>query len=642
MELHPQDSRTRFQRSLAIVVIAMLASALAAFGAFNYLSNKASALAGSLTGMNCVVSSVGPCFPWGIKASDITICSTSGEPLFEAKEIHSQVNLRRYLQKNSAQSDIFGTLYGDQIKLTLTRNDRGEWNSPQLAASRKIRGTAQEGIAFPRRLSFTNVTILVKTGAGESTRFYKSLEADLDPAKHSVSLKLSGDQESARITLIQGTAKQYHLHADNFSIALLAPVSTVHLPLANLAVTGNLTATTNDDKNFAIKGSGTLVTQGLRSPLISSKTVDGFHLPFDLKADLTGSGIENLAATISLAGERALVQGNIQGWDKPVIDLTTKFQNFSYDNAIDALPPSLRPSLPAIRLSGSMTGIFRIHLDMAEPDSLDYRFTGHTDRLGILNLGGEIDIKRLKGEFLHKVRMKPEKEIPILLSPENPDFIPYAKIPFSLKSAVMAAEDPRFFSHRGFSTRHIRGALVDNLKAGRVVRGASTISMQLAKNLFLSPERTLSRKLEEVLITVALEQNLDKKRMMEIYLNIIEWGDGIYGIGPASRYYFGKSPAKLSPVESAFLASIIARPKNWPTDPLSKVGRGWQEYLRVILCKMYRLGAANDDDLLNAGVSEARIEQMRHKETEAEQEDSIVTPPSPAIPPLLTDAVPAP
>ncbi len=314
-----------------------------------------------------------------------------------------------------------------------------------------------------------------------------------------------------------------------------------------------------------------------------------------------------------MAGETAIIEGKIEGWEKPVIDMSINFSDFSYDRAISAIPVSLRPNLPDIRLSGSMTGMFSMHLDTGDPDSLDYRFTGHIDPLKILNLGQEINIDGLKSPFRHNVRTETGKGISIMLSPDNPDFIPYRNIPRSLIRAVMAAEDGSFFSHRGFSEKHIRGSLIENMKAGRVVRGASTISMQLAKNLYLSPERTLSRKLEEALITVALEQNLDKKRIMEIYLNIIEWGNGIYGIGPAAQYYFGKRPEELKPVESAFLASIIASPRNWRPDPLSKIGRGWWEYLQVILCKMYERGAAEVEDLLEAGVSESRIGTLRQK-----------------------------
>jgi membrane peptidoglycan carboxypeptidase len=150
--------------------------------------------------------------------------------------------------------------------------------------------------------------------------------------------------------------------------------------------------------------------------------------------------------------------------------------------------------------------------------------------------------------------------------------------------------------------------------------------MQLAKNLYLKPERTFSRKFEESFITMALEQTLSKERIMEIYLNIIEWGDGIYGIGPAARHYFQKSPTELKPVESAFLASIIPYPrKKWGTDPLAKISEGWRQYLRLILCRMYERGGAEVLDLREAGVEETKIANLaKNKEP-----DPVVVSPSP-------------
>ena len=587
-----------------IVAVVLLSGALAACAALEDLRNRASLFAGSLTGFTCLVASVGPCFPCGIRASGITMCSLSGAPLFQAKELRTQVRLLRYLQGNAKPNDLFETLYGDQVTLTLVRNERGEWEFPRLLTPQRIQVPGQKGKASPRRFVFTNVTIHIITAAGESARFYESVEAEADPGMHTLRLKLSGGSESATITITKGAVKRYELQADNFSPALLAPVAASRLPLENLVVNGNVTATTSDYKNFAIEGSGSIGTRSLHCPVISSRTITGLNIPFDLKGNLTGSGI-NAEGKIGLGSEAVMVRGGLRGWEKPVIDVTATFLEFSYDRAISALPPSLHPNLPIIRLAGSMTGTFRMHLDTAAPHSLEYSYSGRADRLQVVDLGREIDLRHLDGPFLHTVRIRPESPATILLSPDNPDFTPYRKIPFTLKSAVMAAEDGTFFSHRGFSTQHIRGSLIDNMKAGRVVRGASTISMQLAKNLFLSPERTLSRKLEEALITIALEQNLDKRRIMEIYLNIIEWGDGIYGIGPAARYYFSKRPAQLSTVESAFLASIIARPRNWRPDPLSRLGSGWRHYLRVILYKMYRMGAADLDDLIEV-MSEAR------------------------------------
>ena len=577
------------------------------------MGDRVSILVKSITGMKCLIAEVHPCFPCGIKASDITIYSMSGEPLLQAKEISTQVNLLRFLLKRRKQSDLYNNLEGDQIKLTLTRKENGEWDIPRFFTSLRRRNSTEDGKASHRQISLTNLTITIKTGKGESTRFYKGLEVDYNPERDSATFKLSGINESAQIFFKNGVGKQYEMLAENFSMALFAPASASPFPLENLILNGKIRVTSDDNKKFAVEGSGRIIISNFHHAILSSKTIDDIHLPFDLHANLDCSGIENLSGKIDMAGETAIIKGKIEGWEKPVIDMTINFSDFSYDRAISALPASLHPSLPDIRLSGSMTGMFSMHLDTGDPDSLDYRYTGHIDPLKILNLGQEINIDDLKSPFRHNVKTETGKGISIMLRPGNPDFIPYRKIPRSLISAVMAAEDGSFFSHRGFSEKHIRGSLIENMKAGKVVRGASTISMQLAKNLYLSPERTLSRKLEEALITVALEQHLDKKRIMEIYLNIIEWGNDIYGIGPAALHYFGKRPEKLKPVESAFLASIIARPRNWRPDPLSKIGQGWREYLQIILCKMYEKGAAEGEDLLEAGVSELRLDTLRQK-----------------------------
>ena len=247
------------------------------------------------------------------------------------------------------------------------------------------------------------------------------------------------------------------------------------------------------------------------------------------------------------------------------------------------------------------------------------------EAIKILALGSKIKINTLKSPFHHTVRTPKGKKITFLVGEDNPHYVPFKDIPPSLISAVITAEDAGFFSPKGFSQRGIRDAFAENLEAGRIVRGASTISMQLAKNLFLTRERTFSRKFEETFITMALEQNLSKERIMEIYLNIIEWGDDIYGIGQAAPFYFSKAPRELKPVESAFLASIIARPgNNWKPDPLSTTSEGWWKYMQVILCKMYERGGAGIEDLREAGVPEARIRELIDDE---EQDEIVPSPP---------------
>ncbi len=145
-----------------------------------------------------------------------------------------------------------------------------------------------------------------------------------------------------------------------------------------------------------------------------------------------------------------------------------------------------------------------------------------------------------------------------------------ARISRYLQRAVIASEDATFYSHEGFDWEGIKVAAEKNLKQGKVVAGGSTISQQLAKNLFLSAQRTPWRKAEEAVITVMLEKSLDKRRIFEIYLNVIEWGDGVFGAEAAARHYFGKSAAKLTPREAAWLAAIVPNPRYYDSHRSSR------------------------------------------------------------------------
>lgn len=142
-------------------------------------------------------------------------------------------------------------------------------------------------------------------------------------------------------------------------------------------------------------------------------------------------------------------------------------------------------------------------------------------------------------------------------------WVPYERISVHLKRAVVAAEDDTFLDHEGFDWNGIQKALEKNHRRGRVVAGGSTISQQLAKNLFLTPQKSYLRKMEEALITVMLEAVLDKRRILEIYLNVVEWGDGVFGAEAAARRYFGVSAARLDPYQAARLAVMLPNPRRY-------------------------------------------------------------------------------
>jgi monofunctional biosynthetic peptidoglycan transglycosylase len=140
-------------------------------------------------------------------------------------------------------------------------------------------------------------------------------------------------------------------------------------------------------------------------------------------------------------------------------------------------------------------------------------------------------------------------------------WVPYTRISSNLKRALVAAEDANFMEHEGFDWDAIQAAFEKNLKRGKVVAGGSTISQQLAKNLFLSSRRSAVRKLHEANLTLMIEAVMSKRRIFEIYLNIIEWGNGVYGAEAASRYYYKKSAASLDAWEAARMAAMVPNPR---------------------------------------------------------------------------------
>ncbi len=176
-----------------------------------------------------------------------------------------------------------------------------------------------------------------------------------------------------------------------------------------------------------------------------------------------------------------------------------------------------------------------------------------------------------------------------IMQDKNPDaelkyrWVPYAKISNNLKRALIAAEDAKFVDHEGFDWEGIQKAYAKNLKRGKIVAGGSTISQQLAKNLFLSTKRTPWRKGEEIIITLMLETVMDKRRIFEIYLNVIEWGNGVFGAEAAARHYYRTSAANLSTVQAAKLAAMVPNPRYYDNH---REARGLLRKTDIILSRM--------------------------------------------------------
>jgi monofunctional biosynthetic peptidoglycan transglycosylase len=176
-----------------------------------------------------------------------------------------------------------------------------------------------------------------------------------------------------------------------------------------------------------------------------------------------------------------------------------------------------------------------------------------------------------------------------LMQEKNPQaelqhqWVPYQKISAHLKRALIASEDAKFVDHEGFDWDGIQKAYEKNLKKGKIVAGGSTISQQLAKNLFLSTKRTPWRKGEEVLVTLMLEAMMDKQRIFEIYLNVIEWGNGVFGAEAAARHYYHVGAAQLSVAQAAKLAAMVPNPRYYDKH---REARGLLRKTDIILSRM--------------------------------------------------------
>ncbi len=198
----------------------------------------------------------------------------------------------------------------------------------------------------------------------------------------------------------------------------------------------------------------------------------------------------------------------------------------------------------------------------------------------------------LKSDFSYEFTNKNNKKRKILIGLKNPDYVPFSDIPPLVYGAVVVSEDAGFFGHKGVEFREIESAVIDNIESDKpYLRGGSTITQQLVKNLFLTREKTLLRKVKELLLAIELDAALSKERILEIYLNGIEWGPEIFGIGAASRHYFGKSPSELKVVEAAYLASVIPNPTRYYTYYVkNEISEKWNEKIQSILYRMNLFG----------------------------------------------------
>jgi len=231
---------------------------------------------------------------------------------------------------------------------------------------------------------------------------------------------------------------------------------------------------------------------------------------------------------------------------------------------ISSLPDGLFSNFQGMEAEGNFDYQLNFVFNKNKPNQLVFDSNLKKENLKITKYGAA-NLNKLNGEFVYRAIIKNVEQRPVLVGNANPNYTPLGQISSYLRKCVLTTEDPSFFSHHGFIAEAFKQSIIKNIKTKKFTRGASTISMQLIKNVFLTRQKTLSRKLEEILLVYILENNriASKERMLEVYFNIIEWGPNVYGIGEASHFYFQKSPSQLTLNECIYLANIIPSPKKF-------------------------------------------------------------------------------
>ncbi|MBI5609794.1 MAG: transglycosylase domain-containing protein [Deltaproteobacteria bacterium] len=328
---------------------------------------------------------------------------------------------------------------------------------------------------------------------------------------------------------------------------------------------------------MTLEGKGTLADVDIESPRLSKQRVQHVTATASgkLDVDLTSQRIELQQGHLEIGKVGVELAGSIDRFrTAPLFKVHVAVPTVACQDVVQSVPAGFADTLAGMRCEGRLSYELRGSLDTADMNSLEFDFRPLLGEVKIVTLGDKVDFGKFAAPFVHEAvryRRHPQPGEPKFdvirfeTGPGSSNWVPLELVTPNFIKVITTTEDGGFFGHRGFLVDAIKSAAIANLKKGRFVRGASTITQQLVKNLFfMEREKTISRKVQEAVITWQIERTLTKQQMMELYLNIIELGPGeIYGIGAASWHYFNRAPADLTLLQALWLGSIIPSPPGY-------------------------------------------------------------------------------
>jgi hypothetical protein len=372
------------------------------------------------------------------------------------------------------------------------------------------------------------------------------------------------------------------------------------LDVDRATVTGRARITLAGDGS-ALTVDAEIGTRGLslNQPRLASDVVRGIDLDLRVRGVLTDAGelrVDDFAATW---GTAHLAASGVLDEKPDHVSASFRFELPSEpcQSLLESVPTALLPALQGTKMTGTFGARGRFAFDTRSLEDLELEYDVQ-DQCRVAEVPATLARDRFKQPFAHRIYLPDGSTAEQKTGPGTSNWTPIGSISPYMQVAVLTTEDGGFPHHRGFNRSAIRASIVANLAARRFVRGASTITMQLAKNLFLARDKTLARKLQEVVLTDYLEQTFSKDELMELYLNVIEFGPAVYGVTAASEYYFGRSASDLNLAESLFLASLLPAPLRYGgMRDADHVPDGWMRSIRNLMRIENKRGLITDDEL---------------------------------------------
>lgn len=402
------------------------------------------------------------------------------------------------------------------------------------------------------------------------------IDTDVDGVKFHVENLETEIAESGRTVNVKTSAKLLEL-AGKVSVRKMKAELGIRPSMGNVLMEGKMSAET-------------LVTE-------NGKITTGEIEAEELRAAGTAS-LSRETASINLTAHVGKIAVLINGqWEKEkTLAMEAKMKPTECQEILESVPKAVIPDImPGTKMDGILAWTFQTEVDLPDRKKPSVRIKLNND-CKVLEVPEKMNVSLLRRPFNLEVYGPDRSRTTIKIGPGSDNWVPLSLVSRFVPLSFRTTEDPGFMSHRGFHVEAIENSMKMNITEGKFVRGASTISMQLAKNLWLVRSKTISRKIQEAVLTTYLEQRLSKEQILELYLNVVEFGPGLYGIGPAAKHYFASHPMQLSFAQSLFLASILPNPLKSGFVSGEKVGRSKMMWLHRVMKAMHDRQMVSEDE----------------------------------------------